>query len=177
MTSFTFIPLQLIFQIIFLSKKCRGARLRVLIITQNCGKQGRFVHLSYSAYICLDKAGILPFQASSQSYYSMKRFLFIAFLLCLVYAAITNPGKEEFISYLAHEQIEKTDNILGKSIINALKKYADEIIAKEKGEIEDLVIRKNYYLFSKYEVDLPVIDQHVTYIGALNTFTKLPSKE
>ncbi len=105
----------------------------------------------------------------------MKRIYFIILLIVLFYAAVTNPGKDDFLSYLAHKQIEKTDNILGKSIVNVLKKYADNIIDQEKEDLNDLVIRKNYILFSKYEIELPIMDKPMTYIGAMNTFVQLPS--
>ncbi len=105
----------------------------------------------------------------------MNKLFLVVFLAFLVYASATNPDKKQFATHLAHQQINKTDDVLGKGIIKALKKYTDQFIEGQMQEMDDLIVRKNYFLFSEFEVELPLVEEEVKYIGALNTFVKLPS--
>jgi|GEM_PF-5002716 len=96
--------------------------------------------------------------------------------LIMLVAYLTNPDKRHFLQYFAEEQIEKADEILGKRFIAELKKWSNEA-AEEIAESDlDFVRVNDYYLFSVYTFEIPVIGKEYRYLGAFHHFIPLSTQ-
>ncbi len=100
--------------------------------------------------------------------------LLVAVLVLVAY--MTNPDKRRFLKYFAEEQIERADEILGNRFIAELKKWSNQAAEEIADSDLDFVQVNDYYLFSVYTFEIPVIGKEYRYLGAFNHFIPLSTQ-
>ncbi len=92
----------------------------------------------------------------------------VGFLLLLIAAFLTNPTKEEFKQEVAQRLKSKFSNELKNP---SLAKIAEEVNKFADQAADNLIVHKNYYICSVFEVELP--DGQYNYLGAFHFFYPL----
>ncbi|MFB6343051.1 hypothetical protein ACE1ET_15085 [Saccharicrinis sp. FJH62] len=91
----------------------------------------------------------------------LSRFLLILILLALIFAAISNPSRDEFIDYCKTEYVNDSDSGL-EGIISRIAKGAVGTIASQ-------ATRHNYVIFSVYDL------ADAKFVGIYGNFFRLDS--
>jgi hypothetical protein len=88
-------------------------------------------------------------------------FLMIVLFIAAIFAAITNPSKEEFVDYFETQYVQNSasEGIVWEAVARITKGLA--------GSIADQAVRKNLVLFSIYEID------EYRYLGIYGNFILL----
>ena len=98
------------------------------------------------------------------------QFIKIGIFIFLLFALIkTNPTKQDFIKEVITVKLNSGENKLGKSIANAIGQFSYNTIG---GLIEPFVIRKDFIIFSTYEIQFKYKDISIntSAFGILNYF-------
>lgn len=90
----------------------------------------------------------------------MSRFIFIILLLLVVFMAISNPTKEEFIDHYETQYVSQSKTVLEELFSRVTKPVA--------GTLADQATRHNYVIFSIYDMG-----GYGVYIGAFGNFSRL----
>jgi hypothetical protein len=89
-------------------------------------------------------------------------------VLLLIAAYLTNPSKEDFKKEVAQKLKSKFSTELKNP---SLSKIAEEVNKFADQAADNLIVRKNYYICSIFEVELP--DGQYNYLGAFHFFYPL----
>ena len=102
------------------------------------------------------------------------KWFYTLLVLCLGTLFFTNPDMQDFKEYIREESRRMIqENITPPGLAEALSGFGSEIA---QSFVDDATIRKEYYLFSMYEIDLTprnTSDRAYKFLGVGGTFVNL----